>query len=179
MVIDMGCHLMMDTCYQHSDGGTPDINIDIEREMRKRIYWGAFVTDATQSMYLGRQMTLRPREARVPQLLLDTYEELEEWSPYIDELQPSASTSLLQSYLPQPAHAVSTFTALMKLAGMSAQITETFYSIDSIRRDSETLRETKANLEKALQRWKSKLPPHLMFDPEVDPVPPPHQITPQ
>ncbi|KAL1854817.1 hypothetical protein Daus18300_011333 [Diaporthe australafricana] len=155
-----------------------DINIDIEREWRRRLYWGALVTDATQSLYLGRQMALRPTEGRVPQLFLDTYEELEVWSPYIDEKHPAPAHSVLQGFHPQPAYAVSTFSALIKLAQISARITQTFYNINCVKRSQENLEHIKTEIEGELVMWQSSLPPHLRYEPGVDAVPPPHQITP-
>jgi hypothetical protein len=179
MVTDMGCHLTTISQHHHATSGNPGLSSDIEREWRRRLYWGALVTDATQSLYLGRQMTLRPAEGRVPPLFLDSYEELEEWKPYLDELQPSISQSVLSAYQPKPAFAVSTFTELLKLAQISASITQSFYSMDCLKRNQSDLSETKASLETDLRRWKEELPVHLRFEPGVDGVPPPHQITPQ
>ncbi|OQO00726.1 hypothetical protein B0A48_13217 [Cryoendolithus antarcticus] len=178
MVIDMGCHLSTDTSHSHlRTGGVSEIEVDIEREWRRRLYWGALVTDATQSMYLGRQVTLRPSQGRVSQMLLDHYEELEEWSPLIDEAQSPGSNALLLAYRPRPAYAVSTFNALVKLAMISTRITQTFYSIDCVKSSPDTLWQTKADIEGDLSDWLSELPTHLRLDFDKH-VPPPHQITP-
>lgn len=179
MVSDMGCHLAMGSTNGSSPGTGRDISLDIEREWRIRLYWGALVTDATQSLYLGRQMTLRPAEGRVSQLFLDTYEELEEWKPYIDELHPPALYSVLSGYQSKPAFAVSTFTGLIKLAQITARITQSFYGFDCIKKSTESLLETKHDIETELRNYKHDLPTHLCFEPGIDAVPPPHQITPQ
>ncbi|KAL9570282.1 hypothetical protein ACKAV7_005585 [Fusarium commune] len=62
-----------------------------EQEMRKRLYWAAFTTDATQALYLGRPCMFASAQARVPLQLLDTFEELEEWEPYIDPKSPASA----------------------------------------------------------------------------------------
>ncbi|KAH7030579.1 fungal-specific transcription factor domain-containing protein [Microdochium trichocladiopsis] len=175
MIIDMGCHLTVDVQPQ---GSNQDIDLDIEFEWRRRLYWGAFLTDATQSLYLGRQMTMRPSEARVPQLFLDTYEELEEWVPYVDPSQPVKSQSVLLSFRGKPAYAVSVFESLIKLSQKTERITQTFYSINCVKRTKSDAAKIKMEIEQDLSGWLSGLPEHLRFDPASAEVPPPHQITP-
>ena len=156
-----------------------DLSIDIENEWRRRLYFGALITDATQSMYLGRPITLRFDEGRVPQLFLDTYEELEEWKPLIDETQPADDNTLLIKYRPKPAVAISTFTHLIRLAQISSKITQSFYSLASAKWTHDGLVRCKDSLEDDLSRWHNELPVHLRFEPDVHATPPPHQITPQ
>ncbi|KAG8156887.1 hypothetical protein KVR01_013300 [Diaporthe batatas] len=176
MIIDLGCHLTMDTQVQHRGH---DLEVDIEREWRRRIYWGALITDATQCLYLGRQMTMRPNEGRVPLVFLDKYEELEEWTPLIDRSQSSEANMLLLGYRTHPAYALSSFTALVKLALIASRITQTFYSIDCVRQGHGNLWAIKSEVEDDLKTWQANLPSHLRFDPtKGDDVPPPHQITP-
>lgn len=177
MIIDMGCHLTMETEVQQRGR---DLQVDIELEWRRRIYWGAMITDATQSLYLGRQMTMRPNEGRVPLVFLDKYEELEEWTPLIDQTQSSEANMLLLGYRPHPAYALSAFTALVKLALIASRITQTFYSIDCVRQTQVNLWSLKKEVEDDLKSWQASLPCHLRFDPvKGNEVPPPHQITPQ
>src|SRR5699024_10024151 len=68
MIIDMGCHLMLGPDYQTNltAGHSQLLRGDLEQEVRRRLYWGAFVTDATQSLYLGRPCMFATAEARVP-----------------------------------------------------------------------------------------------------------------
>jgi hypothetical protein len=179
MVTDMGCHLAVNSRVWSETDASHDLSSDIKNEWRRRLYWGAFVTDATQSLYLGRQMTLRANEGRVPQLFLDTYEELEEWCPHIDHTQSPTQNSLLLEYQSRPAYAVSTFTGLIRLAQISSRIAQAFYSLDCVNSSHEAFMESKAAIEDELLRWKQELPTHLHFAPETDTVPPPHQITPQ
>ncbi|KAJ1333117.1 catalase-peroxidase [Microdochium nivale] len=125
-------------------------------------------------------MTMRPAEARVPQMFLDTYEEMEEWVPYIDPSQPAESQSPLLGFRARPAYAVSVFGALIRLSHKTERITQAFYSINCVKRSQGDVAEVKADIERDLSSWLSTLPEHLRFDPRQSPcaVPPPHQITP-
>ncbi|KAJ5107514.1 fungal-specific transcription factor domain-containing protein [Penicillium angulare] len=115
MIIDMGCHLTLGPDHQNTviSSDRHILARDLEQEMRTRLYWGAFATDATQSLYLGRPCMLASTEARVPMRFLDTFEELEEWEPYIDPESPAPPPP---AYASQPAYAVSTFTCLTYMA---------------------------------------------------------------
>ncbi|KAI9752411.1 MAG: hypothetical protein M4579_005635 [Chaenotheca gracillima] len=172
MIIDLGCHLSIDSYADH--GTTTARSTVIESEIRRRVYWGAFLTDKFQSLYLGRAPALRPAEARVPKNLWDSYEELESWTPYRDpEAEPLDQG--VSTYQPRPAYAVSTFRALIGLAEIATRVIDAFYSIESIKHPREVVVQTKLNLEGELDEWNSNLPPHLRFDPDTCPTPPPHQ----
>jgi hypothetical protein len=176
MIIDMGCHLMLGPDHQ-SAATSSDRHLltqDLEQEMRTRLYWGAFATDATQSLYLGRPCMFASTEARVPMRFLDTFEELEEWEPYIDPQSPAAPPP---AYASQPAYAVSTFTCLIRLFQISAKITD-LYGIQAIKYSSEDIRNRKTAIGRELDSWSSSLSDHLKFDPDGPFIPPPHHITP-
>ena len=176
MIIDLGCHLSIET--QRSQSLATFRSTAIEFEIRKRVYWGAFMTDKFQSLYLGRAPVLRRAEARVPNNLHDSYEELEAWMPYRDPeaepLDPDVPT-----YQPRPAYAVSTFRSLLALAEIASQVIDAFYSIESIRMTREVLIQTKLDIQRHLNDWTRNAPEYLCFDPDIHPTPPPHQITPQ
>ncbi|KAJ9612131.1 hypothetical protein H2200_003728 [Cladophialophora chaetospira] len=181
MLIDLGCHLLTEARLSADVSSDPQLLTDVEREMRKRLYWGAFITDATQSLYLGRKPVLQTADARVPLMLLDTFEELEERTLYLDPRSSLSDASMmsLSEYSPKPAYAVSTFQVQAKLFQISAKITRTFYGIDSIGHSSQYLRDAKRQIMQELDDWNAALPTHLQFRPGLDPVPPPHQLTPQ
>lgn len=179
MVIDLGCHLTpgLDCQAQavmHSSARSA-LSQDLEQEMRKKLYWGAFATDATQSLYLGRPCMLAPVEARVPLCFLDTFEELAKWEPYVDAQTPQYCPP---PYAPQPAHAVSTFGAVARLLQISTRITK-MYGIDAIKGHAQDMQRELTDIEHNLQHWSASLPSHLRFDPEGPFIPPPHKITPQ
>ncbi|KAI5459118.1 fungal-specific transcription factor domain-containing protein [Mariannaea sp. PMI_226] len=178
MIIDLGCHLMLGPDYQSTVGVSNERKLrrDLEQEMRKRLYWAAFTTDATQALYLGRPCMFASAQARVPLQLLDTFEELEEWEPYTDPESPAQAPP---PYGPQPAHAVSTFSSLVRLLQISTRIND-LYGIQCVKHSAEYLLEKKAAIERELSKWQSSLPAHLRFDPDdtLTITPPPHQITP-
>jgi hypothetical protein len=173
MIIDLGCHMTIDSRQKDETGGTALLS-HVELEIRKRLYWGAFLTDATQSLYFGRPPNLLASQARVPQLLLDTFEELEDWAPYVDPLVPPG----LPSYPPRPAYAISTFSAMARLFSVSTKIVNSFYSIKSLKDSSQDIRKIKAAVNSELEGWLRSIPAHLRYNPETDSTPPPHQVTP-
>ncbi|KAJ5661371.1 uncharacterized protein N7484_000743 [Penicillium longicatenatum] len=176
MIIDMGCHLTLGPDHQ-STVTSSDRHLlarDLEQEMRTRLYWGAFATDATQSLYLGRPCMFASTEARVPMRFLDTFEELEEWEPYID---PQSPVPPPPAYASQPAYAISTFTFLVRLFQISVQITD-LYGIQAMKYSSEDIRNQKIAIGRELDKWSNSLSDHMKFDPDGSFIPPPHHITP-
>lgn len=178
MIIDLGCHMMLGPDYREtqSQSSKQMLANDIEQESRKRLYWAAYVTDVTQSLYLGRQCSFATTEARVPLMLLDTFEELDEWCPYLDATISAPMTTV---YAPQPAYAGSCFVSLVKLMQVGARVIK-LYGIDTVRHTTEMVLKEKHIIESQLLRWLDTLPAELRYDPcERNVVPPPHQIVPQ
>ncbi|KAJ9608098.1 hypothetical protein H2200_007086 [Cladophialophora chaetospira] len=174
MILDLGCHMIIDPNYQ--DGRNPErpLQLDLEQEVRKRIYWGAYVTDAAQALYLGRPCMFSCVEARVPLQLLDTFEEFELWTP------PNECTSRSATWRPsdpQPSYTLSTFMSLARLLRISTKITE-LYGIQTIKLNSDTLLDKYRSIEWELESWKSSLPPHLHVDENSTFAPPAHQFIP-
>jgi hypothetical protein len=176
MVTDLGCHLGIQS--QDSKSAETSRSVMMESEMRKRLYWGAFIMDKFQSLYLGRPPALRPAEARVSRNVYDTYEELELWLPYVDQNTPILDINI-PPYQPRPAYAVSTFQSLVTLAEITSRVVDSFYSIQSLQMPKDIILQTKLSIERDLDEWMCELPVHLRFEPNVTPTPPPHQITPQ
>jgi hypothetical protein len=175
MIIDLGCHLSIEEAQQHK---TPSRATAIEFEVRKRVYWGAFVTDKFQSLYLGRTPALRSSEAQLPKELLDSYEELELWEPYVGSSEAGLCSQRCQSgYQPRPAYAVSTFTSLLGLAEIANEVINAFYSKECLETPPAALQQAKIELERRLDDWQRELPAYLRFDPNECLTPPPHQIT--
>lgn len=178
MIIDLGCHMMLGPDYGEieTQSNKQMLHKDIEQESRKRLYWAAYVTDVTQSLYLGRQCNFATTEARVPLVLLDTFEELDEWEPYTDA---TGSAPITRVYEPQPAYAVSGFVSLVKLMQIGARVTK-LYGIDTVGQTTEMITKEKHTIESQLHYWLNTLPEELIFDPsEHSVVPPPHLIVPQ
>ncbi|OQE20087.1 hypothetical protein PENFLA_c017G00136 [Penicillium flavigenum] len=144
-----------------------------EIEIRRRVFWGAFVCEKLQSLYLGRPPTIRLQDVRVSQDLLDTFEELEPWQPYNDCGPPEARSAL--SPLPL-AHSVTVFQQLCLLSQVMTQIIDKIYCVGATA--STTLHEVRP-LEDTLTAWYSNLPAHLIYEPWTrDPLDPPLMVAP-
>lgn len=174
MVMDLGYHL--EDPYPETESGVRLAAVEIE--LRRRLYWGAFVTDKFQSLFQGRPPMLHSSSSRIPHEYLDTYEELELWSPYRDPLAHPTDASA-PGYKPRPAYALSTFEALRKLCEIACKIIDAFYSINSPGMSQEYLLSRRNEIRDQLRQWKDSLSQHIQFEPSIDPTPPPHQITPQ
>lgn len=164
MIIDLGMHVdatMLSNMRRLSD---EDI------EIRRRVFWGAFVVDKIQSLYQGRPASLQDFDTKVSITFLDQYEELEHWQPF-------AYTDV-QSYSGSPAYSVSTFTELCKLSLILNGILNKVYSERSSNRSSQELITTLNALDEQLKGWHDALPEHLRFgNPTTQVTPPPHVLS--
>lgn len=151
MVYDIGLHL---DCKEVS-GNAEDV------EIRRRVFWGAFICDKLQSLYLGRPVTIQLRDAHVSRDFMDTMEENELWTPYVDSTLPNNLSAPYPAIL-TPVYSVSTFQQLCLLSKIMAKIVNRFYVIGA------TAENTKSHLQSvddALSNWYRNLPPHLVFEP--------------
>lgn len=164
MIIDLGMHVdatMLSNMRRLSD---EDI------EIRRRVFWGAFVVDKIQSLYQGRPASLQDFDTKVSLTFLDHYEELEHWQPF-------AYTDV-QSYPGSPAYSVSTFTELCKLSLILNSILNKVYSERSSNRSPQELLSTLNALDTHLKDWYNALPEHLRFGNPATPItPPPHVLS--
>ncbi|KAJ5677231.1 uncharacterized protein N7477_002864 [Penicillium maclennaniae] len=164
MIIDLGMHVdatMLSNMRRLSD---EDI------EIRRRVFWGAFVVDKIQSLYQGRPASLQDFDTQVSLTFLDQYEELEHWQPF-------AYTDV-QSYPGSPAYSVSTFTELCKLSLILNSILNKVYSERSSNRSPQELLTTLSALDTQSKDWYNALPEHLQFsNPATQVTPPPHVLS--
>ena len=164
MIIDLGMHVdatMLSNMRRLSD---EDI------EIRRRVFWGAFVVDKIQSLYQGRPASLQDFDTKVSLTFLDHYEELEYWQPF-------AYTDV-QSYPGSPAYSVSTFTELCKLSLILNGILNKVYSERSSNRSPQELLTTLKSLDTELNGWYETLPDYLRFgNAATEITPPPHVLS--
>ncbi|KAB2571019.1 putative transcriptional regulatory protein [Lasiodiplodia theobromae] len=172
MITDLGCHL--DIPHSASDAELTAIDMEI----RRRVYWGAYVGDKFQSLFLGRPPAMLESAGKVSREYLDSYEELEMWTPYVDPLVES-SDATVPAYPGRPSYALSTFRSLLQLCDIAARIIDAFYSINSAEISQDALLETRHDVREQLSQWKNNLSLWLKYDPSTQPTPPPHQVTPQ
>ncbi|CAK7229465.1 hypothetical protein SEUCBS140593_007255 [Sporothrix eucalyptigena] len=169
MIIDLGMHV---------DGlrGTSGLSEE-DVEIRRRVFWGAFVVDKIQSLYQGRPVSLQEIETSVPLAFHDEYEELENWQPFA--YYTYAGTNLARDYPGSPAYSVSCFTQLCRLSLIMNGILNAVYAERSVKKKPEALAEDLQRLHTDLVTWKSELPAHLNFDPnsKTQTTPPPHVLS--
>lgn len=172
MMVDLGYHLNIPkTPEEGAKFGLSATDIEI----RRRVYWGAYVSDKYQSLFLGRPPTVRESDSNTPQEYLDSIDEMAQWTPYIDpEAQPPTLGS--PAYRPRPCYALSTFQSLLRLSMIAAQVIDNLYSVKSATTPQSILLQKKRELTAQLTHWNDNLPAHLRFDPDKDNTLPPHQL---
>ncbi|KAK2612030.1 hypothetical protein QQS21_001995 [Conoideocrella luteorostrata] len=155
MIIDLGIHSETSTLASRK----PLLPEDVE--IRRRVFWSAFVLDKVQSIYQGRPARIRDMDSSVPMLFLDEYEEL--------ELFDSLGYSEVARKLHLPAHSVSTFVRLCTLSTIADRILATLYTEKSLQRDNDELYRESTALHGQLVQWRESLPEHLKmhFDDEI------------
>ncbi|KAL2802014.1 fungal-specific transcription factor domain-containing protein [Aspergillus granulosus] len=161
MLTDLGMHVDLTSTHRFSDE---------DLEIRRRIFWGAFVVDKVQSLYQGRPVSLKETDALVPIKFLDTYEELEHWMPF-------AYSTCAPDYPGTPAYSTSTFTFLCKLSLIMSDILNCIYTERSFDQSPTDLANMLDRVQLRLDQWRASLPEHLRFDPgrsHTLAFPPPH-----
>ncbi|PLN76252.1 fungal-specific transcription factor domain-domain-containing protein [Aspergillus taichungensis] len=146
MVYDLGLHLDPQETSDNAE----------EIEIRRRVFWGAFICDKLQSLYLGRPPAINLRDCQVSRDLLDTFEEMEAFVP------PTGPVAL-----PSPIYSVSTFRQLCSLSKIMTVIINRFYAVGA------TFSNALASLhmvETALARWEKNLPADLDIHPHLPPL---------
>ncbi|KAF4448991.1 hypothetical protein F53441_7641 [Fusarium austroafricanum] len=165
MLIDLGLHVDLTNSHMFSDE---------DLEIRRRVFWGAFVVDKIQSLYQGRPVTLKEADAMVPIKFIDTYSELEFWQPF------AYSTSSKNNYAGSPAYSISTFTALCKLSVVMSDIMSAIYTVRTTDQSPAELSKVLDKLQRKLRDWHTALPEHLKPEVANAPdatVPPPHVLS--
>ena len=150
MVYDLGLHL---DCKEVA-GGAEDV------EIRRRLFWGAFICDKLQSLYFGRPFTLQLRDAHVSRDFMDTFEENELWTPYIDPKIPN--NDLVYPSSPTRIYSVSVFQHLCSLSKIMTTIIDRFYVVGAT---GEVARKHLDIIDHRLTTWYRKLPANLRFEP--------------
>lgn len=164
MIIDLGMHVDA-TMLPNMRRLSPE-----DLEIRRRVFWGAFVVDKIQSLYQGRPVSLQHCDTRVSLSFLDHYEELEPWQPF--------AYSDTQSYSGSPGYSVSTFVQLCKLSLVLNEILNKVYSERSSNRSPHDLIASLNTLDGQLKDWHDALPDHLRFNAHATKVvPPPHVLS--
>lgn len=153
MIYDLGLHLDIKPTIENAE----------EVEIRRRVFWGAFICDKLQSLYLGRPIAIHLRDAHVSRHFMDTIEEKELWKPYTDPIFPENIGNIdhdSQTFM----LSVSTFQQLCLLSQIMTRIINKFYVVGA------TAAYARANLraiDDSLDAWKKDLPVELAYDPST------------
>ncbi|KAL4799708.1 PrpF protein-domain-containing protein [Aspergillus venezuelensis] len=161
MLIDMGMHVDLTNTRRFSDE---------DLELRRRVFWAAFVVDKIQSLYQGRPVSLKETDALVPIKFLDTYEELEHWQPF-------AYSNCASNYPGIPAYSTSTFASLCKLSLIMSDILSCIYTKRSFNQNPNELANKLEDFQLRLDQWEVLLPDQLQFHSAISQsvtFPPPH-----
>lgn len=145
MVYDLGLHL---DPRQTTDN--PE-----EIEIRRRVFWGAFVCDKLQSLYLGRPVAINLRDSQVSRDFFDLYEEKEPFQGSGPGVPQVFGESV-------PMYSVSTFQHLCLLSKIMTTIINRFYVVGAALSNA---RNSLHQVDKALQQWRDSLSPDLDFQP--------------
>ncbi|KAJ6214677.1 nitrate assimilation regulatory protein nirA [Bipolaris maydis] len=166
MIVDLGIHV--DTPHL---AGSRRLS-DEDYEIRRRVFWAAFVIDKIQSLYQGRPVSIKESDTLVPIKFQDTYEELEHWTPF------AYSTQSDSTYLGSPAYSVSTFRHLCQLSVILSDILSTIYTERSSDSSPAELSSRLESIHSKLTTWRQNLPEHLAIDAhKVSVTPPPHVLS--
>lgn len=176
MIIDLGLHVDPHKLrLSHPDPSQPAMGFtEVDLELHRRVYWGAYINDKFQALYFGRPPTLTAIGIEPSRTFLDKFEELELWKPYVD---PRARVPP-PVYEPQPAYTLSTFQAFTYLADIMAGIVTGLYSPQVQFLSQEEILDVAGDLQKRLDAWMASLPRHLQYDPSQDEAPPAHRFNP-
>ncbi|KAE8340683.1 hypothetical protein BDV24DRAFT_164159 [Aspergillus arachidicola] len=176
MVRDLGCHHAAGgaSCGQVAD--TTPFLTDVDAEVRKHLYLGSYCIDIFMSLYLGHKPTIdEPDFDQISaDIVLDTYEELENWSPYTDST--TAGREIPDIYESHPTYAVSSFRALFDLLKVCHSIIVTFYSDPKKWATIILIQQAVTCLDSQLDRWYETLPSFIRDSAVSSTVPPPHLI---
>jgi Fungal specific transcription factor domain len=172
MVYDLGLHLDSRKSADLHRRTVEDL------EIRRRVFWGAFICDKLQSLYLGRPATIQCRDAQVPPEFLDTSEEEELWSPYRDPKESNQSSALPKPIqFSAPTYSVSTFRSLALLSKIMIRVINKFYVIGATRYVSSMHKGHLLAIGADLAHWEVNLPEHLRFEVITNPCSTPNVMT--
>ncbi|OBS26030.1 hypothetical protein FPOA_06561 [Fusarium poae] len=151
MVYDLGLHL--------DPKQTTDQPEEIE--IKRRVFWGAFVCDKLQSLYLGRPVAINLCDSQVSREFLDLYEETEPFRiPNLASESTPGSAKDMDDMVPR--YSVSTFQQLCLLSKIMTTIINRFYVVGATFSNAQ---DSLLKIEQALQKWREDLAPELDFQP--------------
>ncbi|KAI5920243.1 fungal-specific transcription factor domain-containing protein [Camillea tinctor] len=165
MVYDLGLHLDSEIHRSNAE----------EVEIRRRVFWGAFICEKLQSLYLGRPVFIQLRDANVSLDFMDVFEELEPWAPYTDPTINASDPPLYAAVRPPLTYSVSVFQQFCTLSKIMTKIINKIYPVGPTARKMLSHRR---NIHRLLCTWYHDLPPHLKYEPWTNTPERPAAVTP-
>ncbi|KAI0719947.1 fungal-specific transcription factor domain-containing protein [Cerioporus squamosus] len=133
--------------------GTQPIFTDVEKQIRKHIWWSCCTSDKLSAVWLGRPITFRANDYSTPIPSTDEMDEGELWQPF--------PPGILGDYTPQPGRLMSTFREACHLSVIITDIMDKIYPVQSS--SDVPRRKLFEQLESRLSKWMIDLPEHLRF----------------
>ncbi|GFF56062.1 nitrogen assimilation transcription factor nit-4 [Aspergillus udagawae] len=153
--------------------GTAPLLADVDAEVRKHLYLGTYCIDVFMSLYLGHKPTIDGLDQIFADSVLDTYEELESWTPYTDPT--TAGQQVPDHYESHPTYAISTFRALVDLLKVCHSIILTLYG-DQKELTFASTQQAVNDFDSQLGRWYETLPSFIRDSAVSQTIPPPHLV---
>ncbi|KAH8701813.1 hypothetical protein BGW36DRAFT_404733 [Talaromyces proteolyticus] len=160
MFVELEYQLRVDT--KEISPNFEKLSAEIEMEMLNRLRFGVFALDTLIRLYIG---PLRTSPIPIPPSveLLDSFEELEEWVPYVASHYPSHLS--IRTFNPLPTRAVSIFTAQIHLYQIFSDFLQTFFIDKDFTANEYASRwVSREALESRLESWRLGLPSDLQID---------------
>lgn len=123
-------------------------NTMFQSEMRKRVFWAAYVLDRSISITLGRPLSIQDRDINVELPLPLSDEDL-----VLEDMSPGSC----QSVSPTPSD-LSTFVHIIKLRQLNSRIQNTFYPADTTGIDASLVNAQRDGIRTMLENWIGSTP---------------------
>ncbi|RPD55889.1 hypothetical protein L227DRAFT_603343 [Lentinus tigrinus ALCF2SS1-6] len=150
MAIDLGMNRNADSWT--IDGAQP-LFTDVEKQIRKHIWWSCCISDKLSAVWLGRPITFRANDYSTTIPNTDEVDENELWQPF--------PPGILGDFSPKPCRLMSSFREACHLSVIITDIMDKIYPVQP---SSDTpRRKLFEQLETRLSKWVIDLPEHLRF----------------
>ncbi|KAE8453315.1 hypothetical protein EG329_011382 [Mollisiaceae sp. DMI_Dod_QoI] len=120
----------------------------LRSEMKKRVFWSAYVLDRNISVALGRPFSIQDREIDVELPLQLTDQQLLEDAPPQETFTPTIFD-------------MSTFNHIIKLRQIHSKILRKFYPVNALEQDGTQFQESRDQIRAELEQWMISTPRYI------------------
>ncbi|KAI1788821.1 fungal-specific transcription factor domain-containing protein [Ganoderma leucocontextum] len=152
MAVDLGMNRNADNWT--IDGKQP-LFTEVEKQIRKHIWWSCCISDKLSAVWLGRPITFRANDYSTPLPDINEVDETEVWQPY--------PPGVLGNFAPQTAKLMSCFREACNLSVIITDIMDKIYPVQVS--TSTSRRVLLEELESRLNKWLNELPRDLRYSP--------------